>query len=182
MAYLLTKTLTDKEAAFLALGWFTSNGNEQKMNFTRLYTLAAEDSNLKPETAKTYASTWKNSPKVRAFLRDLQNRDKDLTLAGYEDGKRKTLEEVKNESGGTNDNGSEAGRDFTNPENQKRLLNELINSATDPHDKLDAVKVIISGQRDDRQAAREQKQVRFYLAQRCTECPLYQSFKTTAKP
>lgn len=63
--------------------------------------------------------------------------------------------------------------DYSNPENQRKKLNELVNSASDPGEALDALKVIISGQRDDKQAAREQRQVRAYLPLMCDECPLY---------
>ena len=63
--------------------------------------------------------------------------------------------------------------DYADPANQRRKLNELVNTAKDPGAALDALKVIISGQKDDRQAAREQKQVRAYLPQVCQDCPLY---------
>lgn len=63
--------------------------------------------------------------------------------------------------------------DYTNPAEQARKLNELINTASDPGEALDALKVIISSQRADKEAAREGKRVLFYAPLRCRECPIY---------
>lgn len=178
MAYLLVKQLTEIEESVLSWGFIQADGNLSKMNFTKLYGLAASSDGqpLPAHTVvKTYASTWKNSPKVQAYLKRLADRESTIRGAAFQDGRAKGIEEAM--SGGSDHAASGSAKDFTKPENQKELLNEIINTATDSKDKLDAVKVIISGQRDDRQAAKEQKQVRFYLAQRCYECPLYQSFK-----
>ena len=87
------------------------------------------------------------------------------------------MENVRNES----DAGRKGARiiDYTNPENQTRKLNELINTASDAGEALDALKVIIQGQKADRDAAREQKTVRAYLPVMCSGCPLYE--KAAAK-
>jgi len=63
--------------------------------------------------------------------------------------------------------------DYTNPAEQARKLNELINTASDPGEALDALKVIISSQRADKEAAKEGKRVLFYAPLRCRDCPLY---------
>lgn len=64
--------------------------------------------------------------------------------------------------------------DFSIPENQRAKLNEIINTATDPGEALDALKVIISKQAEI-VPERKDKPVRFYLPLDCKEgCPLYQ--------
>lgn len=71
-----------------------------------------------------------------------------------------------------------AGRktvDYTDPKNQARKLNELINRADNTGEALDALKVIISTQKADRDAARDGRQVRAYIPMGCNDCPLYQS-------
>ena len=64
--------------------------------------------------------------------------------------------------------------DYSNPAEQARKLNELVNTASDPGEALDALKVIISSQRADKEAAREGKRVVFYTPLRCKDCPLYE--------
>lgn len=63
--------------------------------------------------------------------------------------------------------------DYSDPAQQTRKLNELVNTATDPGEALDALKVIIQSQRADREAAREGRRVQFYTPLRCRDCPLY---------
>ena len=184
MATLLTDIarLTDIEEAVLL--WGFTHGLVAKKKYTKLYTLAA---NIHPDdiTASTArrASEYFATPKVQKYLRQLEsNREYDFEAAfnkGKAEGLAEARKEASNEEGKA---GTERGKnggsvDYTRPEAQRELLNSLINESNDPKDKLDAVKVIISSQKDDKQAAREQKQVRFYLAQRCYECPLYQHFK-----
>ena len=71
-----------------------------------------------------------------------------------------------------------AGRgsvDYTDPKNQARKLNELVNRADNTGEVLDALKVIIATQKADRDAARDGRQVRAYVPIGCNDCPLYQS-------
>ena len=64
--------------------------------------------------------------------------------------------------------------DYSSPAAQQAKLNELVNTADDPGEALDALKVIIQAQKADREAAREGRTVRAYLPQACTDCPMYQ--------
>ena len=70
--------------------------------------------------------------------------------------------------------------DYSNPAEQARKLNELVNTASDPGEALDALKVIISSQRADKEAAREGKRVVFYTPLRCKDCPLYEKAREKA--
>lgn len=64
--------------------------------------------------------------------------------------------------------------DYTDPKNQARKLNELVNKADNTGEALDALKVIIQSQKADRDAARDGKQVRAYVPITCDACPLYE--------
>ena len=67
-----------------------------------------------------------------------------------------------------------ANIDYYDPANQRTQINRIIaESDDDPKTQLDAIKTIQQTQRDDKQAARDQKQVRSYLPLRCESCPLY---------
>ena len=63
--------------------------------------------------------------------------------------------------------------DYTKPEAQRKLLNHLINTGEDGKEKLDALKTIVSMQKDDREAAKDNKVQRFYMPLKCTQCPLH---------
>ena len=70
--------------------------------------------------------------------------------------------------------------DYSDPKNQAQKLNELVNTASDPGEALDALKVIISSQKADREAAKERKTVQVYLPLTCDACPLRQRAKDRA--
>ena len=63
--------------------------------------------------------------------------------------------------------------DYTKPDAQRKLLNHIINSSDESKEKLDALKAVISMQKDDREAARDNKIQRFYMPLKCMECPLH---------
>lgn len=120
---------------------------------------------------------WKNVPAVSAEYerarKYLQNRDLDT-----EDKVRAELRQEKEETGG-NERAKSAPEkrafvDFSRPENQTAKLNELVNTADDTGEALDALKVIIATQKADREAAKEGRVVRAYLPISCTDCPLYE--------
>ena len=126
-----------------------------------------------------YASRWKNSAKVKTYYRKVQ----DKKAVDENDLIREWQKENERKPGRENERSEKAKKapeiDYSDPENQRRKLNELINEAQDPGEALDALKVIINGQRDDRQAAKEGRQVRAYLPLSCHDCVLYQ--KAAAK-
>jgi hypothetical protein len=64
--------------------------------------------------------------------------------------------------------------DYSNPAAQLRKLNELINTADDPGEALDALKVLIAKQGELKPEATKEKVSRFYLPLSCKDCPLYQ--------
>lgn len=163
---LVNKTLTDRERA--AVYMHVYGGCD---DWRLLYSIA-QPGGIDTPFHDTQLSTWKNSTKIRGFIRDLnaakEARDNEIRKAGFNAGQ----EELLNAAGG-NDSGAGVV-DYTKPEEQKKLLNRLIATATDPGEAIDALKIIVSGQRDDRQAAREGRQVRAYLPLLCYQCPLYE--------
>lgn len=130
-------------------------------------------------------SRWKKAARVVKAYEEIQKmiagRLADARREGYdkavEELSRQADEEQRNS--GVNADGKTGGRfaliDYSDPNNRKRLYNEVIRDAkSDPKTRLDAAKVFEQIQRDDKQAAREQKQVRAYLPLNCSDCPLYQ--------
>ena len=124
-----------------------------------------------------FISRWKNSPKVKTEI-EAQRREK-FTIEQAQRERWREEEREREERAESESREPKAKRrvDFTSPDEQKRLLNDLINNTNDPDQKLDALKIIIAGQRDDRQAAKEGRQVRAYLPQNCRDCVLYQREK-----
>lgn len=163
--------ITDREKAAIAaykLGLFP----DQKAAF-----IAADD---KPEKAaralkglNQAASRWMKSTKIVQFSeyidRLLMDRDADARQRG-----RDEVQQGRTPGGSDRtDDSRRAAVDYYDPANQKRQINRIIQEARDdPKTQLDAIKAIQQTQRDDRQAARDQKQVKTYLPLRCSACPL----------
>lgn len=170
---LLNNTLSEREKAALYYHLFTGC-----KDWREIYLIATDqpiNEARKDVNLSAYSSRWKTSGKVQDFL--AMERDK---RAVWEARERERIEQdIKSAGESVRKDGKQKTGfvDYSNPENQRKKLNELVNSANDPGEALDALKVIISGQKDDRQAAREQKQVRAYLPLTCQDCPLYQKVR-----
>lgn len=167
---LRSKLLTDQEkTAIVALVYgFIPNWREAY----RIADGMSEAEALKNIHFSDYTSKWKQSAKVQIYLQTVINQK-----AVQENDLIKKYEKERGDNVRKDTKSEKSFLDYTDPANQRRKLNELINEASDPGEALDALKVIISGQKDDRQAAREQKQVRAYLPITCQDCPLYQKAK-----
>lgn len=166
-------TLREKTAIFaLAAGYIKT--------WQQCYIAAYPDRENDAENLRSLpsiVSRWKSSPAIRnEFERAqkyMQNRDLDT--------KDKVRAIIQQEKGETGDNERTKGTpqkrafvDFSRPENQTAKLNELVNTADDTGEALDALKVIIATQKADRDAAKEGRVVRAYLPISCTDCPLYE--------
>lgn len=131
---------------------------------------------------RAIVTRWKQRPDIAAAYNNaaaiLAARDERNRAEAVEE-ERRRREEGGQEEGRTEggkertQKGRPAGIDYTRPENQKSLLNTLINTAEDQRDKLDALKTIIQAQKDDRQAAKDNQIQRFYTPLKCLSCPLY---------
>lgn len=135
-----------------------------------------------PSTANlaSTAVRWRNSEKIRAYY------DEQKTLLEAREkaqAERIRAEVMKEQETGTGESektngkkGSKTGAkiDYNNPENRLQLYNDIITQAQDdPKTQLDAAKLLEQIQKDDRTAAKEQRQTRFYLPQTCDSCPFY---------
>lgn len=123
-------------------------------------------------------SHWKNSAKVQRLLQDAQRwlgvRDQEQRDQATQEERRK-MEEGSHagKSDCTEPRNTARNVDYYDPAEQRKQINRIIQEASDdPKTQLDAIKAIQQTQRDDRQAARDQKQVQSYLPLRCNSCPL----------
>ena len=131
-----------------------------------------------------YLSRWKNSTKVKTYLeychRLIADKEHDARERGKDELRRGEDNEIS--PGGcerTENENKYKAVDYSDPTARKTLYNQIIRrSIDDPKTQLDAAKVLEQLQRDDRQAASEQRQVRAYLPLLCHDCPLYQAEKS----
>lgn len=173
---LLNQTLTEREKAAIYMHVFGGVDD-----WPLLYTIADTGNGVKDPAAmgNKYPSRWKNTPKIQAYIKELERRKYDLLREerekGIQEGKNELLDSVRANSENTG-NVPKRGTivDYSDPLEQQRKLNELVNTASDPGEALDALKVIISSQRADKEAAKERKTVQFYRPLRCDQCPIYE--------
>jgi hypothetical protein len=120
-------------------------------------------------TKKGYASRWYNSAAIVIFREQFMANYERMVKEKIDAALAVQKEELMVKFGAINPDDI----DYTKPEAQKRLLNHLINAADDGRERLDALKAIVSMQKDDREAARDNKVQRFYMPIRCSQCPIY---------
>lgn len=171
----LSKNINTRELAALYYAVYANIDD-----WTEIYCIASDKEQDKPQGIKYLASMvsrWKNSDKIQKALTQIRDQK---TLNEH---KQKTIWEQEREQTAESERKEKQPKkpiqpviDYSNPENRKQLYNEVIRDAEDdPKTRLDAAKVFEQIQRDDKQAAREQKQVRSYLPLLCANCPLYQA-------
>lgn len=114
-------------------------------------------------------SKWKGMDKITDLIASLQE-TKRSENKGYDRTDRE--DNVRTDSGPKLKNSKFI--DYSSPEAQQAKLNELVNTADDPGEALDALKVIIQSQKADRDAAKEGRVQRVYLPIACDACPMYQ--------
>ena len=139
--------------------------------------ICAYDGTLQKVTSQkaitTSVSRWHNSARIQKAFETIsaqveEMRETERKKAGFGEDSDKAGESVR-----TSTNGRKY-TDFSRPENQFRKLNELVNTATDSAETLDALKVIMSAQKADREAARDGKVVKCYIPISCKDCKLYE--------
>ena len=155
-------------------------------DWTECFIAASENRTKEAEkVAATFSnvSHWKSSKKIRDYYDECRERiardQARIQLQGIEEGKREAKKESEEETTTGENERTKTKRpaaivDYYDPANQRTQINRIIaESGDDPKTQLDAIKAIQQTQRDDKQAARDQKQVRSYLPLRCESCPLY---------
>lgn len=136
----------------------------------RLYSLAypgafAEVQALKDLPAT--ASRWWRSRKIQDYLADVSAQAKAHQEAEASRIEREILARLPSHQV---DSIPEKGVDYSDPRNQRKKLNELINGATDPHDQLDAIKVMIARQAEITTDKPNNPRVKVYLPITCDQC------------
>lgn len=161
----LKKELTDREK-FVLRAAVALNETSSSVLFRLAYDGSEADlSGLKalPSTA----SHWFATPKVQAFI--------EAERAAYQARKMKERERIEQEVTERQKEGQTTKKkfvDYSDPVNQRQKLNELVNTATDPDEVLDALKVLIVKLPPENPNG-NQRQIRAYLPLNCRECPLY---------
>lgn len=126
------------------------------------------------------ASRWFSTKKIRDYY--------DEQLAAWNDRKAKEKAAIVAEAlARAEKDASEGLTDFSLPTNQVRKLNELVNTAKDPGEVLDALKVLISRQGDlapEKKNDSAQQIQRFYTPVTCRRCMIRKAFHklTTEHP
>lgn len=143
---------------------------------------------LKQTSLKSSVSRWLNSDKVqntlKAYQRYFADRDAEERRKGREEASRQAAGNDEgqegNKAGESNHTETKQTRtvdtkiDYNDPKARRQLYNRIITEAADdPKTQLDAAKLIEQTQRDDRQAAQDQKVQRVFLPATCQACPMY---------
>lgn len=162
---LINKRLTPGEIA--AVYYHVFGGCE---DWTLLYAIAdGRKGKELYDIHRTIVSRWRNMDKITGLIRTLQEQKKAGEIGKAENGKgeseRAETRPILKDSKLV---------DYSNPDAQREKLNELVNTADDPGEALDALKVIIQTQKADRDAAKEGRTQRVYLPLSCDSCPLYE--------
>lgn len=146
------------------------------------YLIASDKSTADVENLAALPSLvtrWKQKNDTQQAFKEITNIVNDHDAKNREKGRQEERDR-QNAEGSEGTDGQpgrkKAGKiDYSDPANQTAKLNELINTADDPGEALDALKVIIQTQKADRDAAKAQKTVQYYRPLRCNECPLYEN-------
>lgn len=161
------KELTIREKAAVAL--YLHEG--KNVGTTDLYIVASNKSVEEVRSLKALSSSaahWFARPQVQAYVRALMLKDEDRRAQ-----ERALVLSEMNFRGNTTSQMA-GGIDYSDPKNRQRLYNNIIaQSKDDPRTQLDAAKMFEQSQKDDREAAKVQKQSRVYLPLRCESCALY---------
>lgn len=141
---------------------------------------APEDDAANLRSLPSIVTRWKQHPAIIAEYERAKKYAANMEQNAVDKYKAQYKEETR--TAGENERSKSAPEkrvfvDFSRPENQTAKLNELVNTADDTGEVLDALKVIIATQKADRDAAKEGKTVRAYLPISCSSCPLYEKAK-----
>ena len=164
-----TSSLTPREEAAVRL--FLHEGEDLSPVF--IYKLAHRGSLEEVEhlaDIAASASRWIRSKKVTQYMNEQR--------AIFNDRKAKERMKIESEVTARIQASADPAKhtvpgfvDYSIPANQIRKLNELVNTATDPGEVLDALKVILNKQ-GEIAPPQQDKPMRFYLPLSCKECHL----------
>lgn len=162
--------LSEREQAAIRLYLYEN----EEISPVKLYRTAYAGSLREVDSLKDLpasASRWLRSKKVSKYL--------DEQRAILNDRKAKERMKIESEAVARIQASATAGKhmipgfvDYSQPSAQLNKLNELINTASDPGEVLDALKVLLSKQ-TELAPQKTEKASRFYRPLVCSDCPLY---------
>lgn len=165
--------ITNAERAAI---WGIITGLFQDWKTAYLTARGMEESDA-PKSLPQLVSQWKNAPKVVSLFQDLQSIYKARTAEQFNAGKLAGIQEAQNEKKPKKETSTpEAVTDYTSPAEQKKLLNKIIANNPLSDEALDALKLIMQGQRADKDGAKDKQIQRFYTPVRCSGCPIRAAF------
>lgn len=166
-------TLTVREQAAIRL-LVLSGGKESPQQLYRIAHPGTLEQVEALSDLPSTASRWLHSARIEKY-----RAEQEAIFKAKQDADRKRIEdETLHRIQATGKKAIDSFVDYSNPANQLAMLNRLLNTAQDPGEILDALKVVIAKQSDLNPDARpETKQVRAYVPITCSECPLYAAAK-----
>ena len=165
--------ITNAERAAI---WGIITGLFQDWKTAYLTARGMEESDA-PKSLPQLVSQWKNAPKVVSLFQDLQSIYKARTAEQFNAGKLAGIQEANQEKKPKKEtSAAETITDYTSPAEQKKLLNQIIANNPLSDEALDALKLIMQGQRADKDGAKDKQIQRFYTPVRCSGCPIRAAF------
>ena len=166
-----SRTLSDRERAIII--YALERGITSKI---ALYKLAYDGPASKVEGLSDLAATasrWWSSRKIQDFI---NSESAELKIRRDHE-RAKIAEEIRaelEEELRTGKRSREGFIDYSRPENQIRLLNELINRPGSPGEQIDALKIMLAEVAKKGAGEGGADIQRFYTPLKCKSCPLYQ--------
>ena len=168
------KEITMREKAAIALYLM-----DDKISPSDLFIVASDKSTQDVGRMKYLASSathWFQQNRVQEYLRTQQLRQEDKRS------QERSRIAAEMQSQGHNSPQPTGRIDYSDPKNRQRLYNDVIaRSGDDPKTQLDAAKMFEQIQKDDREAAKAQRQASVYLPLTCSKCNLYLKAKEELK-
>lgn len=173
------KNITEREKAAIRYGLAYGVTNR-----VQLYKIAYDGTQEKLDSIsdiRAVATRWYHSQKIREFI-ETERKEWEIRQQRIRSEIRVEVEAQVREEMRTGKRDKDGITDYSDPRNQLAKLNQIISTATDPAEALDALKVLISKQDqiipEDTHKRKKNDAVRFYRPLSCTReenggCPLY---------
>ena len=166
--------LTEREKAAIRLAIYYPNKIPKQELYRIAYRGRYEDTEQISDVPAV-ASRWWDSKKVQGFYQTEKAAYDSLRQAERASIQADCEARLRATQSGTGDDDAAGGIiDYSRPENIRRKLNQIINTAADSGEALDAIKLLLARQSEIAPEHRpEGRQVRAYLPLQCYQCPLY---------
>ena len=137
-----------------------------------IFELACPEQYAANKFAASAATRWIQSKRVAAFVEAEKALLKERRDRHDEEVAARALASVVSGEGE-----AQTDKDYSNPDNRKRLLNRLIASSSDSKEILDALKLIATQPTGGSAEGARGSVHRFYTPLQCHQCPLYKEAK-----